>query len=102
MRLTPVGKIVALLIVVGVVIGGYRLLAGSNMLAKIAPNAKEKPSAVPKKAELPGTPTDSGSDEPDVTPVATDDTPAPAGSGKDVRMLIWAWNAQLGMIYANG
>ena len=100
MRLTPVGKIVFFLLIVGLVIGGWRLMAGTDLMAKIAPQAKSKESVVPEKADLP-----SGFQE---VPTLTNVNFAAPGrepgctDKPEVRMLVWAWNSQMGAMLANG
>jgi OmpA-OmpF porin, OOP family len=104
MQLTPVGKIIALILVIGLVVGGYRLMtrSGGGLMSKLAPAAKEKESTVPKAAELPTAP-----DSPAVSTVAAGGFTAPGSEPgctdrPEVRFLLWAWNAQMGMMLANG
>src|SRR4051812_2461822 len=102
MRFTPLGKIVILLIVVGAAIGAWRLFGGGgNLMSKLAPGAKEKGSMVPARADLPEANDNTQSSgtaaqftQPSKTPGCTDKP--------EVRMLVWAWNAQMGAMLANG
>ena len=57
---------------------------------------------VPKVAALPSLP-DTVAASP-VVPVAAVPLPSikPAAKGLDVRMMVWAWNAQMGLLFANG
>lgn len=105
MRLTPVGKVMAFILFAGLVVGGWRMFGGSakGLINTLAPEARTKASVVPPKAELPaatGAPAA-------VTPAATSSfTPPSADAGcsdrPEVRMLVWAWNAQMGAMLANG
>lgn len=105
MRIKPIGKLVILILVAGVGIMGYRLWSGSGsgLMSKLAPSATVKPSVVPTKAELPtagdpsgtnGTVTNASTALPGSEPGCTDKP--------EVRMLVWAWNAQMGLMLANG
>ncbi len=54
MKIKPLGKIIILLLVVGVVIGGYRMVTGGGLLSKFLPEAQtEAGGYVPLKADLP-------------------------------------------------
>jgi outer membrane protein OmpA-like peptidoglycan-associated protein len=94
MKLTPVGKIVALLLVSGVAMGAYRYWD------KLAPEAATKTAVTPEKIELPDANTGSQS------LVQTDFSAAGEEAGctnkPEVRLLGYAWNAQMGMLLANG
>ena len=98
MRVTPLGKIIGLLLVTGAAVGAWRFLA---------PSAAVKNSVVPSKIELPSTnPTADGNSP-------KDDGNADAGfqnasdeagctDKPEVRLLGYAWNAQMGMHLASG
>jgi outer membrane protein OmpA-like peptidoglycan-associated protein len=92
-RLTPLTKILLGLIVFAGVFVLFRHLVSSGMLS---PQAKK--AEVPKAATLPTMP--------ETAPMSVAATPlpdaVPANTGKDVRMMIWAWNAQSGILFANG
>ncbi|MBC7804921.1 MAG: OmpA family protein [Akkermansiaceae bacterium] len=104
-------KIIIFLVVVGLAIGGYKLMqaseGGRKMLGTVLPAAKVKEAVVPAKADLPALNTDSGGDL-SVTPVVDNNVGGGGGgassacvNGKEVRMLVWAWNAQMGIMYSN-
>ncbi|RYG64790.1 hypothetical protein EON80_18565 [bacterium] len=94
MKLTPTGKMTALLIVVGAAAGTYRYWN------KLAPLANSKQTIVPKRIDLPSANTGNfgltntsysqAGNEPGCT-----DKP-------EVRLLGYAWNAQMGMLLATG
>src|SRR5438105_12884846 len=103
MRLTPLGKIILLILAVGVAVGGWRLWSrsGSELMSRLAPPAKEKESVVPPKADLPavGNPSTSATGSASLTAAGTQPGCA---DRPEVRMLVWAWNAQMGLMLANG
>jgi OmpA-OmpF porin, OOP family len=98
MRLKPVGKLIVLILFAGIAFGGWRLWQryGTSLI----PQAADKRSVVPQRADLPDapTPTTPGSGAavtlPGSQPGCTDKP--------EVRMLIWAWNSQMGLMFANG
>jgi outer membrane protein OmpA-like peptidoglycan-associated protein len=83
---------------IGVGLVGYSLKK-YGILDKIAPSAKVQESTVPKRVDLPVLNPSVASN------VAALPLPgsAPGCSDKpEVRMLVWAWNAQMGLMFANG
>ncbi|HEY3331470.1 MAG TPA: OmpA family protein [Capsulimonadaceae bacterium] len=93
MKLTPVGKIVLLILVIGVAVGAWRYW---NVLA---PNAKPIESTVPTKINLPDNSSVSqGTGAAYSAPGAKPGLP----NNQEVRLLGYAWNAQMGMLLANG
>jgi outer membrane protein OmpA-like peptidoglycan-associated protein len=95
-QLTPLGR--GLIVVCGLALVGYGLYR-YGVLDKIIPKAKERPSVVPQKADLPGLPGESNAN---VAPASMPGSGAGCTDKPEVRGLIWAWNAQMGMIFANG
>ncbi len=101
-------KIIVFVVVIGLVIGVYKLMQGSEQgretLGKIIPSAPVKPAVVPQKAELPEMNSGMGGSDNGTVPQLVSDIGGGGGckDGKDVRMLVWAWNAQMGIMYANG
>lgn len=93
MRFTPVGKIVVLLLAIGIATGVWRYWN------RIAPKAADKASVVPGKIDLPsdaaGTSTSSSFSSSPSGDAGCSDKP-------EVRILGYAWNAQMGMHFANG
>jgi len=98
MKLTPVGKVVALLLVAGGAIGVWK------SWSKIAPSAAEKASVGVPKVELAQTDVGSGRNSGGVTDVslgAQSDNPG-CPSSPEVRLQGYAWNAQQGLLLATG
>ncbi|HLK15366.1 MAG TPA: OmpA family protein [Fimbriimonadaceae bacterium] len=100
MKIKPAGKIVILILVLGVVVGGYRLLTGGGLLSKFMPGEQAASSQVPGKADLPQIP---GSAQPaPIGNMAMPSTNPAAVNAPEIRMLCYAWNAQMGLMFANG
>jgi OmpA-OmpF porin, OOP family len=83
------------LLVAGVAIGlffGIRAYVGS---------APSQEAAVPQTAALPQAADLQASAPKDVAQVPLPGS-SPTATGLDVRMMVWAWNAQMALLYANG
>jgi outer membrane protein OmpA-like peptidoglycan-associated protein len=101
MRLKAGGKIVVILLVVGIALFGYRLWKGPGAWSSLAPFAKEAQGGVSvSKIDLPTMRDSAGGD------VKTVSMPSGGGGGctdkPEVRMLGYAWNAQMGLMFAVG
>ena len=94
-RLTPVGRLSITLGIVLGLFGGYKLLQNNGLIG----SRSTSESTVINKIDLPDAPKNAGSS------VATIPLPSnkPANVGTpEVRWLMWAWNAQMGALLANG
>ncbi|PQV64159.1 Outer membrane protein OmpA [Abditibacterium utsteinense] len=94
MKLTPVGKVVSLILVAGVAGGTLRYWN------KLAPQAATKNTVVPGKIDLPNANTGATNFAETAFNAAGDE---PGCTTKpEVRLLGYAWNAQMGMLLATG
>lgn len=94
MRLTPFAKVFLTLVILGVV--GY---VGYHYRDTLIPGRATSNSVVPKSADLPA-----GPDTPGAMNVSykTPGTQPGCSDQPEVRMNIWAWNAQMGLMAATG
>ena len=97
-KIKPAGKVAILVLVVGAAIGGFRLWKGPEAFSTLIPSGESRESVVPGKVTLPSGP-NSGASAASVTmpgsdPGCTDKPP--------VKLLGYAWNAQMGLMFANG
>jgi outer membrane protein OmpA-like peptidoglycan-associated protein len=100
-KLTAFSKLLITLIVVGAVGAGLYLNRD-----KLAPGAKKVDSNVPPTAQLPDQPAVQPGDKaapktPTARPPMAEAKPGCADK-PEVRFYVWAWNAQMGMMYATG
>ncbi len=80
-------------------IAGVGLFFGVRSLVGKTPGHEAE---IPKAAALPQAPDTPSQTAAKAIPQAPLPGSAPAGKGTDVRMMVWAWNAQMGLLFANG
>src|SRR3954468_9837629 len=91
-KLTPLAKLLVTLVILGAVGAGVY-----SQRDKLFPGKKPQTVSVPPKVDLDG----SGSAAVATPKVALDSKPGCADK-PEVRLYHWAWNAQMGMMYATG
>ena len=101
MKLTPFGKLIVVLALLVAAFFSVRRFA-PGLLDKIVPAAKSRESVVPESADLPDLPQQSGVSNAAVRRVALPGEGAGCTDKPEVRFLHWAWNSQMGMMFANG
>lgn len=94
-KLTTFGKIAVTVAIIGALVGAKWLIMDSGLLMK----KKVKQSEEIGKIDLPTAPENAASTVGAVE--MPSDNPANINS-KEVRWLLWAWNAQMGLMFANG
>ncbi len=97
MKIKPVGKLIILLLVMGGAFGAWRLFGD-----KLAPSAPIKASVTPKVGDLPAMNNASDNSGGSSVNVAMPGSDAGCSDKPEVRILVWAWNAQMGAMFANG
>lgn len=97
-RLTPFAKVLIAVFLIATVAISVKRWA-PDLWRKVVPSAKERQSVVPTRADLPqgGDAASQG-----VAEAALPGSNAIRSDSPEARMLIWAWNAQMGLLYANG
>jgi outer membrane protein OmpA-like peptidoglycan-associated protein len=96
MRLTVTGKIVALLLILGVAVGAWR------NWSKIAPRAADKKTLSVPKINLPTNNLPNTGNSGSVTSGFTTISSGGCPQNVEVRLLGYAWNAQMGMQLSSG
>jgi OmpA-OmpF porin, OOP family len=94
-RLTPIGRLTVTALIIGALVGGFKLLQSLGYL-----NAKEAQQSVTLgKVDLPDAPKNAASSVP---ALALPSNRPVKSSAPEVRWQMWAWNAQMGALLANG
>jgi OmpA-OmpF porin, OOP family len=99
-KLKAGGKVAVLIIILAALFGAYRMISGGGGFGSLIPSAKVVESSKPISVNIP-------SFDPKTTPVNVKDITLPSGGqytggGDQVRWLLWAWNAHMGLMFANG
>lgn len=100
MRLTPLSKVLIILFLSGIGFGIYKGL-GNKIIDTIAPSAQTSNSVIPSKADLPSL-SESSSNENGVEKIALPNSEIGCADKPEIRFLLWAWNSQMGLMFANG
>ncbi|HSG40402.1 MAG TPA: hypothetical protein VLE27_12250 [Thermoanaerobaculia bacterium] len=100
MKLTPLGKVIVIVCLLVAAFFGIRRFA-PDLMNKVVPAAKTREAVVPSRADLPDLPageavtaSSRNVEMPGEEPGCTDQP--------EVRFYHWAWNAQMGLMFANG
>ena len=97
MKIKPMGKLVALIIIIGALFGVFRAMGGAS---RFLPGAKDQESIVPIKVDPI---VFNGSEVPkNMKDLTLPGSGRFSGGGDQIRGLVWAWNAQMGLMFANG
>jgi OOP family OmpA-OmpF porin len=101
MKITPIGKLVIFLALVAAAFLSVRRFA-PNLFDRLVPGAQVRPSQVPAGAELPNVTPSAAVGGGAVRPLTLPGGEPGCRELPEVRFLVWAWNAQMGMMFANG
>lgn len=99
MKLKPAGKFAILIVVLGLLFGAYKFMTGKGLLPDLVPGKQNVASKEVGRVDLPKI---EGSAQPQKIENLQMPGESKAGSGVQVRWLLWAWNAQMGLMFANG
>ena len=94
-RLTTLGKLAVLLVIGGVIFVGVKVLGNMGVLGP----RDTKESTIIEKVDLPDAPKNASTS---VQPLALPSSSPANINTPEIRWLLWAWNAQMGAILANG
>lgn len=101
MKITGLGKLVIFLALVAVAFFSIRRLA-PDLLDRLVPGAQVRASQVPAAADLPKVTPVSNGQGGVVRPVSLPGSEPGCRNLPEVRFLVWAWNAQMGKMFAAG
>lgn len=101
MKLTPLGKVIIVVALLVAAFFSVRRFA-PGLLNKLVPGAKARETVVPQKADLPSLPSESSNQQASNRNVAMPGEGAGCTDQPEVRFYHWAWNSQMGMMFATG
>ncbi|HYL04439.1 MAG TPA: OmpA family protein [Thermoanaerobaculia bacterium] len=101
MKITPIGKLVIFLALLVAAFFSVRRFA-PDLLDRLVPGAQVRASQVPSGANLPNVTPAANAGASAARPVTLPGTDPGCRELPEVRFLVWAWNAQMGMMFANG
>jgi OmpA-OmpF porin, OOP family len=101
MKITPIGKLMIFLALVVAAFFSVRRFA-PDLLDRLVPGARVRASQVPAGADLPNVTPAAAASGAASRPVTLPGSDPGCRDLPEVRFLVWAWNAQMGMMFANG
>lgn len=98
LRLTPLSRAALTLALLGLGVASVRVFA-PGFVERLAPSARTHASQIPLRADFPQLDEQGRANAP-LAPVAVKG--AGCADQPEVRMELWAWNSQMGLMFANG